>query len=109
MAKRDCKGSAVPGLTSTPRRRMLAAKSPREGPMPQQLRVYQSLWAMERRRPDKQEWSRDQQLAMIRDAGYDGCGVRFVEREEAAHVTKFLRAHNMTWQAQCYPKSIDGL
>ena len=77
--------------------------------MAQQLRVYQSLWAMERRRPDKQEWSLEEQLTMIRDAGYDGCGVRFVDRLYAREVTGFLRAHGMSWQAQCYPRTVDEL
>ena len=77
--------------------------------MPQQLRVYQSLWAMERRRPDRLEWSLGEQLAMIRDAGYDGCGFGFVDATFAREVTRWLRDHGMTWQAQCYPKSIDDL
>ena len=77
--------------------------------MAQQLRVYQSLWAMERRRPDKQEWSLEDQLTMIRDAGFDGCGVRFVDRPYAREVTGFLRAHGMSWQAQCYPRTVDEL
>ncbi len=47
--------------------------------MAQKLLVYQSLWAMERRRPDGQEWSLAEKLAMIRDAGFDGCGVRFID------------------------------
>ena len=77
--------------------------------MPQQLRVYQSLWAMERRRPDKQEWSRDEQLSMIRDAGYDGVGMRYLDADYVRDVTGFLRDHGMTWQAQCYPKAVDDL
>ncbi len=77
--------------------------------MPQRLRVYQSLWAMERRRPDQQEWSLADKLTMIRDAGYDGCGVRFVDPGYAREVTGFLRANNMTWQAQCYPRTVDDL
>ncbi len=77
--------------------------------MPQSLRVYQSMWAMERRRPDGQEWTLDQKLAMIRDAGFDGAGVRFLDRDYIRDVTGFLRAHGMTWQAQCYPKSVDDL
>jgi len=77
--------------------------------MPQELRVYQSLWAMERRRPDKQEWSQQEQLTMIRDAGYDGVGMRFLEADYVSEVTKFLRDNGMTWQAQCYPKAIDDL
>jgi hypothetical protein len=75
----------------------------------QKLLVYQSLWAMERRRPDGLEWSLQQKLEMIRDAGFDGAGVRFFDYQYAKEVTSFLRAHNMTWQAQCYPKTIDDL
>jgi hypothetical protein len=46
---------------------------------------------------------------MIRDAGFDGAGVRFFDYKYAKEVTDFLRAHNMTWQAQCYPKTVDDL
>jgi hypothetical protein len=77
--------------------------------MPQHLRVYQSLWAMERRRPDKLEWTLGEKLTMIRDAGYDGCGFGFTDPHYAREVTSWLRDHGMTWQAQCYPKSIDDL
>ena len=75
----------------------------------QKLLIYQSLWAMERRRPDALEWSLDEKLEMIRAAGFDGCGVRFFDYQYAKEVTTFLRAHDMTWQAQCYPKSVDDL
>ena len=77
--------------------------------MPQRFLVYQSLWAMERRRPDGLEWTLDEKLAMIRDAGFDGAGVRFADYDYAKTVTAFLRAHNMSWQAQAYPKTIDDL
>jgi hypothetical protein len=75
----------------------------------QKLLVYQSLWAMERRRPDGLEWSLQEKLEMIRKAGFDGCGVRFFDYKYAKEVTDFLRAHGMTWQAQCYPKTVDDL
>ena len=75
----------------------------------QKLLVYQSLWAMERRRPDGLEWSMSQKLEMIRNAGFDGAGVRFFDYKYAKEVTDFLRANNMTWQAQCYPKTVDDL
>jgi len=77
--------------------------------VPQRLLVYQSLWAMERRRPDGLEWTLDEKLAMIRDAGFDGAGVRFFDYKYAKTVTDFLRAHGMSWQAQCYPKTVDDL
>lgn len=47
--------------------------------MAQKFLVYQSLWAMERRRPDGHKWALDENLAMIRDAGVDCCGVRFID------------------------------
>ena len=75
----------------------------------QKLLVYQSLWAMERRRPDGLEWPLQQKLEMIRDADFDGAGVRFFDYKYAKEVTDFLRANNMTWQAQCYPKTVDDL
>ena len=77
--------------------------------MAQRLLVYQSLWAMERRRPDGLEWTLDEKLEMIRAAGFDGAGVRFLDYQYAKTVTGFLRAHGMSWQAQCYPKTVDDL
>src|SRR3979409_372036 len=77
--------------------------------MPQQLRILQSLWAMERRRADQAEWPLQTQLAIIRDAGFDGAGVRFIDLAFATEVTDFLRGHGMIWQAQCYPTSVDDL
>src|SRR5438105_15508236 len=64
---------------------------------------------MERRRADAPEWPLQTQLAMIRDAGFDGAGVRFIDPAFATEVTSFLRAHKMIWQAQCYPKNVDDL
>src|SRR5450755_2190581 len=77
--------------------------------MAQQLRILQSLWAMERRRADEPEWPLQTQLAMIRDAGFDGAGVRFIDPAFATEVTGFLRQHHMIWQAQCYPTDVDDL
>jgi hypothetical protein len=75
----------------------------------QRLLVYQSLWAMERRRPDGLEWSLDEKLEMIRAAGFDGAGVRFFDRAYAREVTAKLRAWGLSWQAQCYPRTVDEL
>ena len=77
--------------------------------MAQSLAVLQSMWAMERRQPDGAEWSLQQKLDMIRDAGFDGAGVRFIDPAYAREVTAFLKAHGMIWQAQCYPQKIEDL
>jgi hypothetical protein len=75
----------------------------------QQLLVYQSLWAMERRRPDGVKWSLEEKLEKIVEAGFDGVGVRFLERAYVRQVTEFLGRHGKTWQAQCYPRTVDDL
>ena len=75
----------------------------------QKLLVYQSMWAMERRRPDGAEWSLVEKLEMIREAGFDGAGVRFFDFDYAREVTDFLRENDLSWQAQCYPQSVDDL
>src|ERR1700677_3974407 len=77
--------------------------------MAQQFRILQSLWAMERRQADQPEWPLQTQLAMIRDAGFDGVGVRFIDPVFVREVTGFLRARGMIWQAQCYPTNVDDL
>ena len=77
--------------------------------MVQQLRVLQSLWAMERRRAGQAEWPLQTQLPMIHEAGFDGAGVRFVDPAFARQATSFLRDHGMIWQAQCYPATVDDL
>jgi hypothetical protein len=77
--------------------------------MAQRLLVLQSLWAMERRHPDGIEWPLDRKLAMIRDAGFDGAGVRFADDAYAQQVTGFLREHGLAWQAQCYPATVEDL
>jgi hypothetical protein len=77
--------------------------------MSQQLRILQSLWAMERRLADTPEWPLQTQLTMIPDAGFDGAGVRFIDPAFAAEVTSYLGAYGMIWQAQCYPKNVDDL
>jgi len=64
---------------------------------------------MERRRADEAEWPLQTQLAMIRDAGFDGAGVRFIDPTFAQEVTGFLRENGMIWQAQCYPACVDDL
>jgi hypothetical protein len=75
----------------------------------QRLLVYQSLWAMEQRRPDGFEWSLDQKLDMIHAAGFDGAGVRFADRAFVEQVTAKLRGWGLSWQAQCYPSTVADL
>jgi hypothetical protein len=67
------------------------------------------MWAMERRRPDGAEWTLDTKLDMIHAAGFDGADVRFFDRDYVREVTGKLREWGLTWQAQCYPRTVDDL
>ena len=75
----------------------------------QKLLVYQSMWAMERRAPDGMEWTLEEKLKMIKDAGFDGAGVRFFDFEQAKAHVDILKDYGLTWQAQCYPQTVDDL
>jgi hypothetical protein len=88
---------------------LAAAAEPGPARVTQRLLVYQSLWAMEQRRPDGFEWSLERKLEMIRAAGFDGAGVRFFDRDHARQVTGKLREWGLSWQAQCYPRTVDDL
>ena len=75
----------------------------------QRLLVYQSMWAMERRRPDGVEWSLDEKLAMMHSAGFDGAGIRFTDPNFVRPIVTRLRDWGLSWQAQCYPQTVDDL
>lgn len=75
----------------------------------QQFKVLQSLWAMERRRPDGLEWTLDQKLAMIRDAGFDGASVDFGDHEYARRCAEFLKSHGMIWQVEIFLDTVEEL
>ena len=76
----------------------------------QKFLVYQSWWGMERRRPDGLEWSDDEKLEMIRDAGFDGISLAFFGvNDESRKVVDFIKAHDMSWQAVVFPKGLDDL
>ena len=76
----------------------------------QELLVYQSLWAMERRRPDGQEYALDEKLNMIHEAGFDGVGIHEFFAGKPAEIERiiaFLKDHDMTWFVYCSPTSAE--
>ena len=74
-----------------------------------ELKIYQSIWGMERQHPDGFENSLDANLQAIRDAGFDGISVTYEDAAIAGHATEFLKAHGMTAQGMCLPTSVDAL
>ncbi len=80
-------------------------------PAMQRLDVYQSLWAMELRRPDGLEWPLEKKFEMCRAAGYDGLAIDLVDTDIAA--TRVMRPLYEAYRLGCiinaFPKSIEDL
>jgi hypothetical protein len=75
----------------------------------QQLKILQSMWAMERRQPDGIERTLEENLQMIYAAGFDGVSMSFEDRDQARRAGKFLAARGMVIEAQCFPQTVDDL
>lgn len=77
----------------------------------QSVKFYQSLWAMELRRPDGFERSIEDQFEMIANAGYDGvCLDPAADEIEACLAKKpFFEKHGLGCMINAFPKSDDDL
>ena len=74
----------------------------------QTLEVFQSMWAMERRRPDGLEWSLEEKLEMIAAAGYDGVDV-VASDPIAGRIGPLLDRHGLAATVTAFPKSVPDL
>jgi len=73
------------------------------------LQVFQSIWAMEQRRPDKVEWSLEDKIARVADAGYDGLDV-YVERTEVTRrAAELLAKRGLGVSLSGFPKCLDDV
>jgi hypothetical protein len=75
----------------------------------QKLLVFQALWAMERRHTDGFERSLEENVKMIVDAGFDGISSDWRDRDKCRRMSGLMKAHNLTAEGQCFPKTIDDL
>ena len=75
----------------------------------QKFKVFQSLWAMERRHTDGVEPTLQQKLERIHAAGYDGVSLTVTSAEMAREVGSFLTPRGMAMEWQCFPKTVDDL
>jgi hypothetical protein len=77
--------------------------------MPQQLQIFQSLWAMERRHTDGYERSLEENLQQIAKAGFDGVTTDYSSRDDVRRLTGLLKPLGLPAEGQCFPTSIDSL
>ena len=77
----------------------------------QQLKVYQSLWAMQLRGPDGVEHGNHKAFTMIADAGFDGVCLdpTAAEIDENRALKPLLDEHGLELMINAFPKSDDDL
>lgn len=71
--------------------------------------VMQSMWAMEKLPWKGPEWSVEEKVERIANAGFDGAAVEFDDYPLAERTTKLLRERGLKWSVECYPKSVEEL
>ncbi|WP_199201402.1 sugar phosphate isomerase/epimerase family protein [Mesorhizobium sp. 131-3-5] len=77
--------------------------------MMQELKVLQSIWAMERREPDGFERTLDENLRMIAEAAFDGVSIFVSSREQTQAIKQALGGTDLLVEACGLPASDDDL
>ena len=77
--------------------------------MTQKLLIFQSLWAMERRHTDGVERTLDENIAMIRQAGFDGISAHYTNRRDVVVLNETIRGSGLKIEAVCFPRSVEDL
>lgn len=74
-----------------------------------ELRVLQSLWGMEGLPRGRSEWSVEQQVERIGEAGFDGAAVDFDDAAGARTATAALAAAGLEWSVECIVGTTEAL
>jgi len=77
----------------------------------QKLEIFQSLWAMELRRPDGKERSHDESFQMVANAGYHGMAIDLgaTAIEDARKLQPHFERHDLGCMINAFPTTIEGL
>lgn len=77
----------------------------------QKLEVFQSIWAMERRRPDGLEWSMAEKFRMVAEAGYDGMSIDMASRDipTLEEAKPLLADHGLQNILVAFPNTLEEL
>ena len=75
----------------------------------QELLVFQSMWAMERRHTDGVERTLDENIEMIANAGFDGISAIWSDRAWVSRTYALVQEHGMAAEGTCFPQTVDDL
>ena len=74
----------------------------------QTLEIFQSMWAMEQRRPDNFEWSLAKKIEKVSDAGFDGVDIVYGDFR-SQDIQPLLNKHNLACTVTAFPETVDQL
>ena len=75
----------------------------------QNLLVFQSLWAMERRHTDGRERSLAENVAMIAQADFDGISAHYTNRADVVRLNETIRGTGLKVEGVCFPRTVEDL
>ncbi|MBI1926830.1 sugar phosphate isomerase/epimerase, partial [Candidatus Poribacteria bacterium] len=74
------------------------------------LQIFQSLWGMERlARPGRPEWSLEDKLQKIAEAGFEGVEFCFENLEFTKRMVSLLKDLNLKCSCIAFPEEVDEL
>lgn len=74
-----------------------------------ELLIFQSMWAMEQLPGERGEWTIEEQVHAILDAGFDGVQIEIRPFESARETLEVLAGSGRPWVMEAFPKTVDDL
>ena len=74
----------------------------------QTIEIFQSLWAMDQRRPDGFEWPLEEKFSKIANAGFDGVDIVYGDYT-TNDVVDYLTKHSLACTITAFPDSVKAL
>lgn len=85
------------------------AQGARAGDPEFELLIFQSMWGMEQLPGERGQWTIEQQVHAILDAGFDGVQIEIPPYEPARETLEVLGSSERPWVMEAFPQTVDQL